>query len=137
MSAYRSKPPGPPVLVVAFGDGVRGLDARTGKVIWEHEPCRGRWTLQVTRTAVYAANGEVLVCLDYLSGAVRWSVPIVRCLCPTLLLEADCLYVGAEGEVACISLDGKRLWHNELTGKGTASVSLGCPGNVAQAELDT
>jgi len=134
---YREAAPGP-VLVSAFGGRVFGLEPATGQVLWEREVAVGTTlSLVVEPTVVYVAGGGTLAAIGYPDGALRWSAPLTVGGRAALVHEAGRLYVGASGEVECFTVDGKRLWHNEFKGKGLATVALGFPDNVAQADLNT
>jgi outer membrane protein assembly factor BamB len=124
------------VIVAAFSGRIFGLDARNGEVIWEHEldTAGNPIALLITADAIYAATFHNLACLHYPSGRRVWSVPTRIGGRATLLLEGDRLLVGKNGEVECFTLAGESSWHNGFKGKGIGPVSLGVPGNVAQAD---
>jgi outer membrane protein assembly factor BamB len=133
--AYRDGEPAP-VIVAALGGQVLGIDAATGEVRWEQEieDTQGACALLVTNSTIYACSASALVCLDYPSGARRWTASTSRGR-GTLLLEGGRLFVGtSRGEVECFSLDGRRLWHNRLPNRGLGVIALGVPGNVMQAD---
>ena len=133
MDAYRESGP-PPVVVMTVGGKVLGVDASSGELRWEHDlEGSSATSLQVTMSRVYVCSLTTLVCLDYPSGAVRWKEKLGGRA--TLILEGGRLYVATTyGELDCYSLDGLRLWHNPLKGKGRGSVAVGVPGNVTQAD---
>jgi outer membrane protein assembly factor BamB len=132
---YREGEPAP-VIIAAFGGRVLGLDPGTGEVRWEQliETTGYACSLLVTNSTIYTCGVKKLVCLDYPTGAVRWTADMPRGR-GTLLLEGGRLFVAtSSGEIDCFSLDGQRLWHNPLKGKGNGAVALGTPGNVMQAD---
>jgi outer membrane protein assembly factor BamB len=135
MSTYRAAGPAP-VLVVAFSGRIFGLDPPTGRALWEHEIdlAGNPTTLIITPSAIFAATFLNLVCLRFPTGEVLWSVPTKVTGRATAILEGDLVFVGKGGEIECFSLGGQSLWHEKFKGKGAGEVSLGVPGNVAQAD---
>ncbi len=121
------------VLVVAFGKGVRGLDALTGNVLWEVEPGAASWRLQVSGEHVVAAGGQQLLCLRYPTGEILWLTRATLCA-DALLFDGELIYLTSVGEVECFDLRGNQLWHNKVPGKGAASAALAVPGKSAQVD---
>jgi outer membrane protein assembly factor BamB len=135
MTTYREGAP-TPVVVLAIGDRLLGIDPSTGDVRWEYQIAPGGHavSLLMTPNTIYAACGPTLACLEYPTGEPRWTadVPLGRAV---LLLEGGRLYVATDsGKLDCFTLDGQHLWQNPLKGKGTGCVALGVPGNVMQAD---
>lgn len=131
--AYRSEPGGPPVLVVAFGGRVFGMDPATGRRMWEYEPAYRTDSdvrLIVEEERIFALIGNELACLVYPGGEKRWSSG-VWFRGSTLLADRQTIYVAGAGEVAAYSRDGKQLWHDDFRGKGMMAAALGFPGRVA------
>ena len=126
-----------PILVMTIGGTILGIDPRTGDVSWAHElsAVQAPTALVVTATRIFACNPPRLVCLEYPTGAKRWSASVARGSCPTILLVGELLYVSsALGHLECFTVEGQPLWHTPLKGRGTGGVALGMPGNVMQAD---
>ncbi len=122
-----------PVLVVAFGGQVVGLDPVTGKIAWEYDLGGHTPRLLVTETQIFAA-GHQLCCLAYPTGELIWKAEHYISRYATFVKSGDQLFTAVAGEVECYSaLDGKPLWTNKFPGKGSDIVALGTPSNVMQA----
>jgi len=126
-----------PVLIAAFNGRVFGLDAETGTTLWEHDiPSSGNGAiaLQVTATAVYAAVSGTLKAFRYPTGEELWTASAPGVYGATLLVEGDRVVVAtAEGEIACFTTTGERLWNNGFKGKGQGVVALATPNGAVQA----
>ena len=135
MQDYRTASPSP-VLVVAFGSRVLGLDPARGAVVWKHEltGTASEIFLVVTPTLVVAVGYVGIACFRYPTGEKLWSADSATSGRPTVLLDGDRLFVGRMGEVECWSLSGTRLWHEPFKGFGMGPVAIGVPDRVAQAD---
>ncbi|MCC6524549.1 MAG: PQQ-binding-like beta-propeller repeat protein [Polyangiaceae bacterium] len=131
--SYRETEGPAPVVVVALGGHVFGLDRRTGARLWEHE-VGGRFArIAVTADRVLAA-GVRLLCLEYPTGALLWTADLPWTAW-TLLWSGGQILVAGSGEVACYSELGEQLWHDGFRGYGLSAVALGLPGVVAEADV--
>ena len=135
MSTYRAAGPAP-ALVVTFSGRIFGLDPSTGRTLWEHEvdSAGNPTTLILTPDTIFAATFQNLVCLRYPTGEILWNVRTKVIGRATAVLEGGLLFIGKSGEIECFSLTGQSLWHEKFKGRGAGEVSLGVPGNVAQAD---
>ena len=126
------------ILVVAFARRVLGFDARTGTIRWELEIAQSGWAIELAihRGHVYACGGKQLSCIDYATGRLVGEVqlPVTYMGRPSMVVQDDLIYVAGEGEVICLDLAGRVLWHDPLKGRGVARMALGFPGNVRQMD---
>lgn len=134
MSGYRDAQQ--PVLVTAFNGWVIGLDVNTGQSLWEHSVGGTAVRIVVTDDRVYAASDEMLAAFEYPSGRPAWRIRITG-TGYTLLVVGDRIFVGGNGEVECVSTDGRPLFKNAFKGKGLGPVALAVPGAVAQGDVNT
>jgi len=113
-----------PIVAVGVSGVVVGLDLTSGKVVWEHPlvGSGGRIDLEMHRGLVFAAaaasGAAPIVCLDQLTGAVRWTTTFEEPGVdpPGLFIAGGHLLVHGQVLVACYSLDGERLWDHERPG---------------------
>jgi len=134
--SYRSEPPAAaPILVVAFGGHLFGLDVATGARLWqsEHRVGAGHVRLAISRSRVYALRAGELSCLDYATGRALWSTALPL-FADTLLLEGELLFAAGSGEACRVGEDGAVLWHESFPGMGQGNVALGVPGAAAQSD---
>ncbi|HJK91542.1 MAG TPA: PQQ-binding-like beta-propeller repeat protein [Polyangiaceae bacterium LLY-WYZ-15_(1-7)] len=125
------------VLVASLNGRVFGFDAVTGERRWEHRVGGVHVELLVEEDRVFAAAADRrLHCFHYPTGEPAWEVklPMVYVSRPTMLREADRLYVAIGGELACVDLEGNLLWHDPMKGFGIASMALGLPGKTRQSD---
>ncbi len=132
--SYRAPAPSSvPIVVVAFGGYVYGLDPSTGAIAWQHEDGSALTRILVTDTHVFA-QGFKLTCIGYPQGQLLWQVDSPTFVA-SFILDGERLFVGSAGEVAChSSVDGRQLWKNEFKGKGQGEVAVGIPFNVMQLD---
>ena len=129
-----------PLLIIALLDQVIALDRRSGEARWQHKLAQfgSAVEIQIVGGRVFAvtSNGH-LYGFDYLDGSRLFSVKLSGSYLgrPTMLVDADHLYIAKGGEIVCLDFEGKELWFNGLPGKGVGPVALGLPGNVRQADL--
>ena len=132
-----SSAPDRSVLVVSFASKVFGLDRWTGAPRWEVDLAGyGEADLHIVAEVVIAVTSSHVVFLDYRSGGVhaKVSLGVNYERRPTSIVDEGHLYVGANGELVCFTLQGQRVWHQPFTGKGMGSMALALPGNVRQAD---
>lgn len=142
MSAYRTptheQEADRSILVIGIKGTVLGLDRATGAIRWENGLPGGGFGdvfLAMRYGCVVASAREAKVfCLDYLTGATRWESPTGGIGRATIIVEPELILVGKGGYVDAFDHDGKRLWSQDLPGKGVGGVALGCWGNVAQSD---
>jgi hypothetical protein len=122
----------PPVLVVAFGAHVIGVQPETGARLWERTLDGAYYPrLHLLPAHVLVLSNE-LQCLELASGRTIWKAATPG---GTLLCDDRHAYVGGGGEAWAVRLqDGAVLWHDEYKGKGIADVALGICGVVAQLD---
>lgn len=128
----------PPILVVAFGNQVFGLDPSSGRRAWTYEagpkgkenPVR----LVVYGARIYAVASCVLHVLEYPTGKLVTTTKVPTTHGTFTLLDGR-LYAAGHGEVACFDLEGRLLWHDAFSGHGEGAVALGVPGYFAQGDL--
>lgn len=135
---YRQAPGDGPILVVAFGGNVMGLEPASGKRVWHVQPKLGLGQslarLLVTDDEVLLGAGFDLLSLDYLTGAQRWRTRLEH-PATTLLVTSDSIFAGGVGAVTALTRKGERRWHEAFKGLGTAVVSLGVPGRSLSTDL--
>lgn len=138
---YRDNAVGPEpdrsILVVGLNARVFGIDRMTGALRWEQQ--LGQYPQEVAiavgfGVVVASSSGKALHCLDYLTGAPRWSVETTNTGRATILIEPDHIVCMKAGYVDCFSPAGQLLWQQPLKGKGIGRGALGYPGNVVQAD---
>lgn len=128
---YRDPPP-PPVLVVAIGKHLVGMDPRDGRHLWDRVFDHGSqprvWALE---DRVYVL-GVRLVCLELGTGKTLWESEAHG---DTLLVANGLVIVATPGQVFGVDpISGGVAWHDELPGKGWSSVALALPGAAAQVD---
>lgn len=139
---YRTNASAPPpdrsILVVGLAGKVLGLDRDTGAIAWISplpELTRDEVFIAVGYGVVVAsADTDSIVCLDYLTGELRWAQRTHSAGRATILIEPEQIVCAKAGYVDCYTPDGQRRWRQPLTGHGVGRVALGYPGNVAQAD---
>ncbi len=137
-SMYREAGSNRSVLVVALNGRLVGFDAQTGERHFEHILGIGIVEILVEAERIFAiAPGRKLYAFSYPAGEPLWQSPLPTTFVsrPTLLREADRLYVSLGGELVCVNAeDGTVLWHDGMRGMGTGSAALGFPRSVRQAD---
>jgi outer membrane protein assembly factor BamB len=126
-----------PILVMAIGGTILGIEPATGEVAWTYplasaqEPA----ALLVTETRIFCCSTPRLACLEYPTGQELWTASVANGVGPCLSLVDGRLFVTSfRGELECFTVDGQPLWHNKLKGKGTGGGVLGVPGRVASGQ---
>jgi outer membrane protein assembly factor BamB len=126
------------VLVVGTHGRICGVDRATGELLWKNELPSGSYGevfIAVGHGVVIAsADGAVIFCLDYLTGHERWRSPTSASGRATIVMEPDQIVCAKGGYIDCFDPEGHHLWSQPLKGFGVGRVSLGLPGNVAQAD---
>ena len=124
-------------VVVAFGGYVFAVAPATGDILWEHDMGAHSPRIIVTETRVFA-GGSTLICVAYPSGELIWQQKQFVDREASFILSDDRLFAGTAGTVACYSaLDGKLLWTNKFSGKGSAPVALATPFTAMQTDNNT
>lgn len=127
-----------PVLVVALGGSVCGVDAKTGAWLWKNAMPGGGFgevAIAVSDEVVFAsAHGPLVYCLDLRNGNELWKAQTQKSGRATILLQGERIFVAKHGVVDCFSWQGHLLWSQELPGLGSGRLALGFPGNVVQAD---
>jgi outer membrane protein assembly factor BamB len=124
-----------PVLVVAFGGRVFGVDPATGAQRWTREMARTGQT-QVVRIAVdgervYVAIWRDLTCLDAATGAVLWQANPDNA-CDNLLVAGGRVHAAGAGTMRSYdAATGALLWQEEFPGAGGGDVALALVGGDA------
>lgn len=126
------------ILIVGIGGQVVGIDATSGRVQWEDGLKGGGYgevALAATSRYVFAsATGAMLFCFNYTTGALLWKTETSAMGRATIVVQDERVYVAKGGEINCFTFDGRRLWSQELPGRGLGSIALGFPGNIVQAD---
>lgn len=130
-----------PILVVAFGGRIFGVDPASGRHIWGHESREPSQLhivrLHVVGDRVYAVIDRELRVLSYTTGQVLSSVSIPHGATSTMMLLEGRIYCAGNGAVACFGLDGALLWADEFSGMGYGDVAFAVPGYAVQADRDS
>lgn len=135
------KPPSFPVLVIALGGEVFGLDPASGQTLWAHRgkdrgdshPVR----VVVLGTTVYAGpiDGELHL-LEYTTGRLIARSKIPHSTGGTVMTVDGQIYFAGNAMVDCFGLDGQLLWSARFDADNDArAVSLGVPGHAVQGDL--
>lgn len=135
---YRNAP-SVPILIVAFGGRVFGVDPGSGRRFWEYEfestgqgiPVR----ILVLGERVYAVASMELHVLEYATGRLLSKTKVPHATGSTFVHMDGRLYTAGNGAVACFGLDGGLLWADEFVGKGHGAVALAVPGYAVQGDL--
>ena len=130
-----------PIVVVASEESVSGYDKYTGQLLW-HTPLDGS-TLNSPDLVIHghvvlvATNTSKLFCLEYATGAVRWSAPLaksnVQAPQPRIVVHDGHAFVAGHGSLECISLLGEPRWRVKLPDAGTGGSSFGFPAQTRRA----
>jgi outer membrane protein assembly factor BamB len=127
-----------PVLIVALGGSVCGIDAKSGAWLWKNAlPGGGFGEVAISvheGFVIAAANGAVVYCLDSQTGHELWRAETDRSGRATILVQDDRVFVARSGVVDCLDLDGHKQWTQALPAMGSGRLALGFPGNVVQAD---
>jgi len=127
-----------PVLIVALGGSVCGVDPHTGSWLWKNALTGGGFgevAISVQDGYVIAsADGPVVYCLDSKTGSELWHASTEKPGRATILVHEGRVYVAKTGVVDCFDIDGHLIWSQQLPGMGSGRLALGFPGNVVQAD---
>ena len=138
--AYRA-PPGFPVLVVALGGEVFGIDPGSGRKLWSHA---GKDTGDPHPVRVVVLGGTVyagpidreLHLLEYATGRLLARTKIPHATGGTVMMVDNQIYFAGNGAVDCFGLDGGLLWSSTFYEDNNArAVSLAVPGYSVQGDL--
>lgn len=119
------------VAVFGLNGRVFGIDAASGRRLFEHQVGSGDIELEVGHGRVFAhPHGAELFVFEYPSGRQigHTRLPGDWPGRATMLLYDQRLFVCTGGEVTCVNLDGQVLWHDPMKGKGVGSVAIAFPG---------
>ncbi|MCC6524428.1 MAG: PQQ-binding-like beta-propeller repeat protein [Polyangiaceae bacterium] len=127
------------ILVVGIDGELLGVERDTGAVRWTHELVDGGYgavQLAANGGQVFAsADGDLVYCVDYATGATVWRSQTKSPGRATLLIEPGCLVVAKGASVDCFARgDGTLLWSLPLAGRDLRRCALAFPDNVAQAD---
>lgn len=129
----------PPLVVLSLNKRLVAMNAHTGQRVWEYETGalpEGR--LFVDQNIVVYAIGRGLLCLDYMTGALRWKVPLpgsVGMGDERMIAFAGCVVVLGVAEAVCFNAQtGAQLWHDTFKGYGMGSGAIAAPGVAAQVD---
>jgi len=135
---YRSGAIHPPILLVALGGHVAGLDPDTGRIRWSNELVNGGYgdvDLAMDGEFILAsASGNRIFALAYGDGRTLWSAETTGHGRTTIVFEGERIYIAKGGFIDAYSRTGERLWKQDLPGFGTGRATLGFPGNLRQAD---
>lgn len=130
------QPSTPPLVVMSLGARLVAMNAHTGQRAWEHEVPLSTLgaRLFVEQGLVIYAGGGGLVCLDYLSGTLRWQATLGS-VDGRILLFAGCIICLIMGEAWCLNIQtGAQIWHEPFKGYGKISGAIAAPGVSAQVD---
>lgn len=116
------------------GQGIFGVDARTGKILWNHDCFRLRVcaSMVLTDELAIASHGSMggkdnlLVAFDMKQGRERFRINRAAPYVPTPLVHGDLLFLWSDaGIVSCVSLtDGDVRWSQRVGGNFFSSPVL-------------
>src|SRR6478672_5540169 len=99
-----------PVLIVALGGSVCGLDPKSGAWLWKNALPGGGFgevAISVHEGFVIAsANGPIAYCLDDKTGNELWRAKTENSGRATILVQDGRVYVAKTGVVDCFDMDG-------------------------------
>jgi len=131
--------PAPPLVVLSLTKRLVAMNAHTGQRVWEYETgasFEGR--LLVEQGLVFYTVARGIVCLDYLTGAVRWKAMLPGGAGMTderMIVFAGCVIALGLGEAVCLNAQtGALIWHDEFKGYGSGSGAIAAPGVAAQVD---
>jgi outer membrane protein assembly factor BamB len=135
---YRAGASPSPVLLVALGGHVAGLDPATGKILWKNDLSGGGYgavDLASDGEVVYAsAAGNRVFAIEVASGKTLWNGQTTAHGRATIVIEGERIFVAKGGFVDAYSRSGELIWNQGLPGLGTGRAALGFPGNLRQAD---
>ncbi len=121
-----------PVLVVARGTRVSGLDPKTGQALWNAEiPGGGSGPVEIAIEGgvVFAsASGDRLVALDYRTGRSLWEASVGAQGRAAIVVDSGRVFVHKGGRLTCLGASGQRLWVQEVRAPGVKDMTLAVPG---------
>jgi len=129
----------PPLVVLSLTKRLVAMNAHTGQRVWEHETgasWEGR--LFVEQGLVLYSVGMGLICLDYLTGQLRWKVQLPGAVGmgdERIIVFAGCVIALGMGEAVCLNVQtGAQLWHDPFKGYGSACGAIAAPGVASQVD---
>jgi outer membrane protein assembly factor BamB len=131
--------PTPPLVVFSLTRRLVAMNAHTGQHVWEYETggsFEGR--LFVEQGLVFYTVNRGILCLDYLTGALRWHAQLPGSVGMTegrLVVFAGCVIVLAMGEAVCLNAQtGAQIWYDPFKGYGSGSGAIAAPGVASQVD---
>jgi outer membrane protein assembly factor BamB len=130
---------GTPHLIILGGDGVWGMDPRTGKTIWSH-PWQTSYDVNASMPIYDPATRRLFVTSGYNHGCIQlvltaggatkvWENGNIEGRFQGAILDGGYLYANSEGTITCVSwLDGKLKWKASET-----EMRLGLGGSMIRA----
>ncbi len=132
-------PSAPPLVVMSLTKRLVAMNAHTGQRVWEYETggsFDGRLFVE-QGLVLYTGYGGI-VCLDYLTGAVRWKAKLPGTLGiveARMIVFAGCVIAVGMGEAVCLNVQtGLQIWHDPFKGYGSGSGAIAAPGVAAQID---
>ena len=121
------------ILVLTARGKLVGLSRDSGELIWWNQLTHqdhGITDLAITEDTIFATTStQMLFCIDYRTGATRWTAPTTSARAK-ILVDGSYVFVVHSDDVNCFNIHGYRLWSQKLPGMGMARLGIGMPGNV-------
>lgn len=126
-------------LVIGLNGKVAGIDRASGELKWDNGMKGGggaEVTLAIGEGVVIAsASSNKIFCLDYETGAERWTADHHNPARASIIIDAGMAYVAKQGVVIAYHIaTGEKAWTQHLKGFGFGKIAMGVPGNVQQAD---
>ena len=135
---YRADAAPSPVLLVALGGHLVGLDPASGAILWKNDLSGGGYgsvdLASDGEVVVASAGGNRVFAIAYPTGATLWAASTTAHGRATIVIEGERIFVAKGGSVDAYSRSGEKLWTQGLPGLGTGRAALGFPANLRQAD---
>jgi outer membrane protein assembly factor BamB len=107
-------------------DKLMAVEAKTGKVLWEHDSRIVPMSLAADGKRVVFHDGDAVVCMDGGTGNQLWRTPVKRSILiptgwsPSMMIYKDVvLFSGQMRSLTALSIeDGRKLWDSKLHPSG-------------------
>lgn len=131
---FRTPATTPPILAVAFGNKVFGIDMPSGKRLLRTEVQYATVLRLLVHGDALLVLGTDLSCLDLATGRVLWKAGLAGAVTSgTLVAHGEFVFAGDAGEVSAFDRStGRLLWHGGFKGEGLGGVALATPSGSAQ-----